>query len=65
MKSQSFCYESRLAADQVYLMTVDMEQQENPPRLVLRVRLATPRDEARLVIETILRIIPAAEGAAS
>jgi hypothetical protein len=62
-ESQSFTYESPLDADQDYLMTTDVAHQKNPERLVARTYVVTTRDEPRLQMETILRIITAAVAA--
>ncbi len=58
-ESQSFAYQRRLAADQDYLVTADVDQQENPRRLILRVAVAAEAGEPLLRIETILRIVGA------
>jgi hypothetical protein len=62
-ESQSFAYENPLEADQDYLITADVHHQTNPERLVVRACVVTLRNEPRLQMETILRIITAAGSA--
>ncbi len=64
-EAQSFAYESQLCADRDYVMSAELEQQANPPRLVLRVQIATPDDALCLKIETVLRIVSAAAASAA
>jgi hypothetical protein len=56
-ESQSFQYERPLAVDQDYLMSVEVEETATPPRLILRVSVATCRDQLCLRMETILRMV--------
>ncbi len=58
-EAQSFAYARQLAADRDYVMEAGLEQQANPPRLVLHVKIATPDGVPCLEIETVLRIISA------
>jgi Zn-dependent M32 family carboxypeptidase len=60
-ESQSFLYEQRLGVDKDYLMTAEIEHQDNPKRLVLRICIEKQTHEPVLRMETILRIVSAAE----
>jgi hypothetical protein len=66
-ESQSFAYASQLEADQNYVMDAEIDRQENPRRLILRVTISKQMQEPGLqqtpllAMETILRIVAAAE----
>jgi hypothetical protein len=63
-ESQSFNYLRPLDTDQDYLMSLDIDHQETPPRLILRAAITSMSNEPCLNIETILRIVSAAGAAA-
>jgi hypothetical protein len=60
-ESQNFNYDMPLAADQDYWLTAEVDRQENPSRLILRVAIASLSEQPCLKLETILRIVAPAE----
>jgi hypothetical protein len=55
-EAQSFEYERGLDVDADYIFTVELLRTENPPRLILRGRIAGSSGEAYGRLETVLRL---------
>jgi hypothetical protein len=57
-ESQSFDYRAPLVADAEYAMTVRMQRQTEPSRIILLADVGAPGKESALSMEMILRIVP-------
>ncbi len=64
-ESQSFDYRAPLAADVDYLMTVKMQRQTEPSRIILLADVGAPGEASVLSMEMILRIVPLPKGDAA
>jgi len=58
-EAQNFAYEHALQIETDYVLTVEARRTPAPPRLTLRMDIATPQGEVCARLETILRIVPA------
>jgi hypothetical protein len=58
-EAQTFAYERVLQIDAAYIFTVEARRAPAPPRLNLRMSIATPQGEICTRLETVLRIVPA------
>jgi hypothetical protein len=56
-EAQSFAYERSLRADADYVLDVEIQSAEKPPRLILKMTVSTVQDEICARLETILRIV--------
>jgi len=58
-EGQTFAYERALQIEAAYTLTVEARHTPAPPRLNLRMSIATPQGEICARLETVLRIVPA------
>jgi hypothetical protein len=58
-EAQSFVYEQALQIETDYVLTIEARRSPAPPRLTLRMAIASPEGEICARLETILRIVPA------
>ena len=56
-EAQSFAYERSLRIETDYVLAIDIERSENPPRLTLKTAVSTVEGEMCVRLETILRIV--------
>jgi hypothetical protein len=56
-ESQSFAYERSLRIDTDYVLDVEIEASEKPPRLILKIAVSTGDGEICARLETVLRIV--------
>jgi hypothetical protein len=61
-ESQSFRYFAPLRVGESYDLTVSLRREASPPRLAVNASLTTPGGEARVHVETLLRIVPRPPG---
>jgi hypothetical protein len=57
-EAQNFSYERELEMDREYILGVGACRTEAPPRLTLRLSIASPQGEICARLETVLRIAP-------
>ena len=57
-EAQSFAYERELQIDADYVLAVEARRTAKPPRLTLKIAIATGQGEICARIETVLRIVP-------
>ncbi len=58
-EAQSFVYEQALQIETDYVLTIEARRSPAPPRLTLRMAIASREGEICARLETILRIVPA------
>lgn len=56
-EAQGFAYERSLRIDTGYVLDVEIQSAEKPPRLILKMTVSTLQDEICAHLETILRIV--------
>jgi hypothetical protein len=57
-EGQSFAYEKSLRIDAGYVLAVEIESSEKPPRLILKMAVSNDEGEICARLETVLRIVP-------
>jgi hypothetical protein len=57
-EAQNFSYERELEVDREYILGVEACRTQAPPRLTLRMTIASPEGEICARLETVLRIVP-------
>ncbi|MGH6852046.1 MAG: hypothetical protein ACREDJ_02385 [Methylocella sp.] len=57
-ESQTFAYEHELQIETDYVLAIEARRTPKPPRLTLRMAIATGQGEICARIETVLRIVP-------
>lgn len=55
--AQSFAYERSLEVGADYLLDVELRREEDPPRLLIKAQISTPRGETCGSAETVLRLV--------
>ncbi|MGO9237309.1 MAG: hypothetical protein ACLP4V_25725 [Methylocella sp.] len=56
-EAQNFAYERSLRIDTAYVLAVEIEASEKPPRLILKMAVSTEEEEICARLETVLRIV--------
>lgn len=59
-EAQSFVYENCLRPGAEYILSVEVQSTEKPPRLVVTMLVSTGQGEMCARLETVLRIVPLA-----
>jgi hypothetical protein len=61
-EAQSFAYEKTLRIDAAYVLAIEIESSEKPPRLILKMAVSNDEGEICTRLETVLRIVPLVPG---